>query len=80
MPDPPRSITQFRAAKAQQSLDTQKYLQVNESLLALRENVKVTNIEISLPEVAGHKFSLRVYEPVNRSHKLSLMLYFHGGY
>ena len=80
MPSPATSISDFRAEKHRQGLETQSFLQNSDDLKLLRDNVKVTNTEITLPEVKGHSFPLRIYEPANHSHALPLLLYFHGGY
>lgn len=48
----------------------------------LVKNVDVENTTVTLPEVTGHKFGLRVYKPKGRPIQgpLPVMLYFHGGY
>jgi versiconal hemiacetal acetate esterase len=47
----------------------------------LANNITVENTKITLPEVTGHKFGLRVYRPAKHvTEGLPVMLYFHGGY
>jgi versiconal hemiacetal acetate esterase len=48
---------------------------------ALADNVAVENTFITLPEVVGHNFGLRIYKPSREtSGPLPVMLWFHGGY
>lgn len=59
---------------------TQTFLQ-DPKFKALVDNIAVENTFITLPEVVGHKFGLRIYKPLQRtSEPLPVMLWFHGGY
>ncbi|KAF2098963.1 alpha/beta-hydrolase [Rhizodiscina lignyota] len=76
----PSSIQEFRAQKLERMLKTQGFLKdPNFAVLAI--GAKVENTQITLPEVAGHKFGLRIYRPARETAAtLPIMLYFHGGY
>ena len=51
------------------------------ALAVLADNVKTVDTTITLPEVPGHKFSIRIYSPLHPStNPLPVMLYFHNGY
>jgi versiconal hemiacetal acetate esterase len=50
------------------------------ALAALNEKVTTTNTTITLPEVPGHNFKIRIYAPSSGGFdKLPVLLYFHGG-
>ncbi|KUJ07702.1 alpha/beta-hydrolase [Mollisia scopiformis] len=51
------------------------------SFQALADHVEANDEHISLPEVDGHKFRVRIYKPKRASDdELPVMLYFHSGY
>lgn len=84
LPPPSTSIPEYRKIKQAREAHAQDLLVADPTFAVLRENVVVEERTISLPEVAGHEFNLRIYRPSsnreNQGSKLPVLLYFHGGY
>ena len=80
MPAPPATIEEYQTVKTQRGAAGQELLK-RDAFRQLVHQVKVEDTKISLPEVAGHNYPLRIYKPATESsEKLPVILYFHGGY
>lgn len=80
MATPPATVDEYRAIRTHRGAAGQEVLE-EEAFKSLADLVKVGNIQISLPEVAGHSFALRTYRPVssNIGQKLPALLYLMEG-
>lgn len=77
---PQSSISEYRTWKKERGLLTHSFLN-DPKFSLLANNVVVENMHITLPEVAGHRFSVRIYRPKKSiDPTLPVMLHFHGGY
>ncbi|KAF2239696.1 alpha/beta-hydrolase [Viridothelium virens] len=77
---PPTTIDDYQIIKAQRGALAQECLK-RDAFKPLVDDVQVENLKISLPEVVGHRFPIRIYRPsLTPEEKLPIMLYFHGGY